>query len=462
MFFPVVKEAFRFFATLQVMDEKDHIDQLKKELVELHKELFQYHEKMLKLQQRIARLENVEGKAVNPVESKKTIQNFSLENFIGLRLIHFVGIVILVIGLSIGVKYAIDRNFISEGMRIALAYAAGIVLYVLSLWLRTNYKSFSAILFSGGMASLYFTTYAAFVYYHIVSFSVAFIIMILLTLYTMYEAIKYNRQEIALLGLVGAYAIPFLISQNSERAELLFFYISIINAAVVFLSIMKNLKLVVRVAQVIIWVIFIGWAAMRFSVAMQWVGFSFMAFFFILFLFSTVSVKLFQKQNLSPTDTYFLLLNNVALYISVLFIFGYSFVDANVSTVSFFVSAVIALQAMAIHFFCPGEVFAKNCLGVLSLLLFIVFIAFGWDGLSVTLLWLLTAVIVFSVGAARRSVFLRMQGILLMGLTLLKLLLLDSNHFSPIQKVISYLVLGVLLLLVSFFYQKFKKRLFGE
>ena len=99
---------------------------------------------------------------------------------------------------------------------------------------------------------------------------------------------------------------------------------------------------------------------------------------------------------------------------------------------------------------------------VKDLLPFIVFIAFGWDGLSVTLLWLLTAVIVFSVGAARRSVFLRMQGILLMGLTLLKLLLLDSNNFSPIQKVISYVVLGVLLLLVSFFYQKFKKRLFGE
>jgi uncharacterized membrane protein len=55
-----------------------------------------------------------------------------------------------------------------------------------------------------------------------------------------------------------------------------------------------------------------------------------------------------------------------------------------------------------------------------------------------------------------------MTGITLMGLTLLKLVVLDSLTFSTIQKVIAYLVLGVLLLLVSFFYQKYKQQLFGE
>jgi len=49
-----------------------------------------------------------------------------------------------------------------------------------------------------------------------------------------------------------------------------------------------------------------------------------------------------------------------------------------------------------------------------------------------------------------------------MGITLLKLLVFDSITFSPVQKIISYVVLGVLLLVVSFFYQKFKQQLFGE
>ncbi|MBO9683438.1 MAG: DUF2339 domain-containing protein, partial [Flavisolibacter sp.] len=176
--------------------KENEIQQLQKELEQLSKEVQLQQEKILQLQQRIAQLSNTEISI--PKEAKiHTPQKFSLENFIGLRLINFIGIIVLVIGLSIGVKYAIDRNLISEGMRITLAYLAGIVLYVLSLQLKKKYVLFSAILFSGGMASLYFTTYAAYVYYSMFSFVLAFIIMVVLIIYTVYEAIRYNRQEIA-------------------------------------------------------------------------------------------------------------------------------------------------------------------------------------------------------------------------------------------------------------------------
>ena len=86
----------------------------------------------------------------------------------------------------------------------------------------------------------------------------------------------------------------------------------------------------------------------------------------------------------------------------------------------------------------------------LALILFVVFIAFNWNGVTVTLLWLLTSVIIFSIGVHRKSVTLRLTAILLMGITLLKLVVLDSMSFSPVQKIISYLVLGILLLIVSF------------
>jgi hypothetical protein len=42
-----------------------------------------------------------------------------------------------------------------------------------------------------------------------------------------------------------------------------------------------------------------------------------------------------------------------------------------------------------------------------------------------------------------------------------KLVLLDSLRFSTVQKIIAYLTLGVLLLAVGFFYQRFKDKLFG-
>jgi uncharacterized membrane protein len=449
---------------MQLMEKEESINQLKTEAERLQNQLYQYQQELRLLQQKIDGLENP-GKtktSTSRTANRNIKQEISFENFIGLRLIHLVGIVILVIGLSIGVKYAIDKNLISEGMRITLAYVAGIVLYILSVWLKKKYNSFSAILFSGAMASLYFTSYAAFVYYGMFSFAVAFILMVALTFYTVYEAICYNRQEIALLGLVGAYAIPFLISRNNDRAELYFLYISIINLAVVFLSVRKKWKTVGLTAQMVTWILFIGWAALRFDKSLQWIGFLFMAFFFFLFLFNNISERIIYKKKLSVTESYAVLINNLALYIAALFIMGYAFADTDISWITFSISLLVFLETLLTHLIWKEEGFLKKSLAAFSLFLFILFIAFKWEGVIVTLLWLLTAVLAFGSGVYLKSVSVRMAAILIIGLTLLKLLVLDSQSFSPVQKIIAYVVLGVLLLVVSFFYQKFKKQLFGE
>ena len=102
---------------------------MQEELDRLNEQLQLQQQAILQLRKRLAQLSGNEHKLPAPQSRTKQHTPFSLENFIGLRLIHFVGIIVLVIGLSIGVKYAIDRNLISEGLRIVLAYAAGGVLF---------------------------------------------------------------------------------------------------------------------------------------------------------------------------------------------------------------------------------------------------------------------------------------------------------------------------------------------
>ena len=51
-----------------------------------------------------------------------------LESFIGENLISKIGIIVLVLGVAIGVKYVIDHNLISPALRIALGYLLGISL----------------------------------------------------------------------------------------------------------------------------------------------------------------------------------------------------------------------------------------------------------------------------------------------------------------------------------------------
>jgi uncharacterized membrane protein len=390
------------------------------------------------------------GKAL--LYSINSLRRPSLENLIGLRLIHVIGIVVLVIGLSLGVKYAIDKNLISEGMRIVLAYAAGGVLLVLSVRLKKAYAGFSAMLFSGAMASIYFTTYGAYVYYNFLSFTAAFAVMIALTIFTAYQALLYNRQEIALLGLVGAYGIPFLISPNRGHAELLFLYITIINCGVVFICAKKPWAIVGRSAQGISWLLFIAWAALQNDEALKSYGLIFMALFFGLFALNTLSPKLFRKEALSSPYTYPLLTNNIFFYIAALYVFGYSFADSTIALITGLFAFFAAAQSVVLYLW--KERTASRLTGYYALILFVIFIGFNWSGITVTLLWMLTAVVIFIAGVRFKSIPVRLASIALMGATLLKLVALDSLTFSTLQKVIAYLVLGVLLLVVSFYYQK--------
>lgn len=443
------------------MNEQEEIKKLQQELNQLYQTIKAQEEQIRALYQRTTLLTGTEKKASPFQQLTHTGEGWTMENFIGLRLIHFIGIIVLVIGLSIGVKYAIDRNLISEGMRIGLAYAAGIVLFVLSFRLKNKYLLFSAILFSGAMASVYFTTYAAFVYYQMFSFPVSFSIMAVLTLFTVWQAVLYDKQEISILGLVGAYAIPFLISANSDRADLFFLYIFIINTGVVFLSVRKKWRLVSGIAQTITWILFIGWASTRSEMAYQETGLLFMGLFFILFIGNIIASRLFFRQPLPLMAPFALVANNLAVYIGALFIMGFE-EDARLSFITLIVSLFTAMQALLVLSFWKEEKAAPKGLANFSLLLFILFIAFEWDGITVTLLWLLTAIVLFSWGVVRKTVPARMAAIVLMGVTLLKLVFLDSLTFSPIQKIISYITLGVLLLVVSFFYQKFRQQLFME
>jgi uncharacterized membrane protein len=436
------------------MMDPDALRKMEEELLQLNQQL---KEQQLQLNRLYAALRREQGA---PPPAPEKAETPSLENYIGLRLIHLIGMIVLVIGISIGVKYAIDRNLISEGLRIALAYGAGALLYGLSERLRKSYVLFSAILFSGGVATLYFTTYGAHVYYGMLPFGLAFGLMILLTVFTVYKAAIYDREIIALLGLVGAYGIPFLISKNTDNPALLFLYISIINTGVVVLCLRRSWPLVGRIAQLVTWLLFLGWAAFRGSSGQDAVAYGFGIFFFLLFSFDALARYRLKGEPLGGEKVFQLLLNTLALYLAGLLVYPEHFNRSEIAPVSFVLTLIAGGQALLFHAWKERE--ARRSFLSAALLLGVIFLAQLLSGIGVTIAWTLLAIALFSLGALRRIPYFRLASILLIGATLAKLVVYDSVKFSPLQKVICYLLLGALLLVVSFFYQKFRARLFGD
>ncbi len=409
---------------------------------------------------------NYETVTPTTLKSKKSSliinQHSALENFIGLKIINLVGIIVLLIGISIGVKYAIDKNLITPLTRIILAYAASAGLLSLSLILKKNYEGFSAILFSGAMASAYFTTYGAITYYNFFSETLCFIIMAVVAIFTAIKSLQYNRQEIAITGMVGAYAIPLLISSNHENYVLLFSYILVMNAGILFISFKRSWKILNLLALIITWSFFNGWLFFKYKDADRFYALVFMTVYYVLFLLSAFAFSITKKLKLSSRQLFHILINNFALYISLLSIFDAASSDAISANVSAACVILFLVLAIAGNSFFHEEKMLNRMHYVEAMILIVLFVSIKFSGLTITMLWTLIAIIVFVLGIITKTVWPRLAAILLLGFTLLKLILLDSISFTAIQKIIAYITIGTLLLILSFFYQKFKQVLFDD
>ncbi len=82
--------------------------------------------------------------------------------------------------------------------------------------------------------------------------------------------------------------------------------------------------------------------------------------------------------------------------------------------------------------------------------------------LALSILWGLYALMLVSLGIWKRKQYLRIGGFVLFGVTLLKLFFYDISHLNTISKTIVFVSLGILLLIVSFLYNKFKINIADE
>jgi len=240
--------------------------------------------------------------------------NANLEKFIGENLISKIGIAVLIIGVGIGTKYAIDNDLISPLARIILGYIVGFVLTFFAVRLKKKYLNFSAVLFSGAMAIHYFITYAAYTYFGFYPNALAFVLMVLITVITAALALYYNRQVIAHFGLAGAYIIPFLLKEPDSSVVVLLIYMAIINIGILYISTKKQWKPLNYLALISTWVIFMSWFASDNNDNDFGLSLTFSSIFFVIFYLVFLSYKLKLKEKFRIDDIVFLLLNSGIFY----------------------------------------------------------------------------------------------------------------------------------------------------
>ena len=246
------------------------------------------------------------------IVSKKKLD---IEKFIGENLINKIGIAVTIIGVAIGVNYSIEHDLISPLFRIILGYLVGAGLLGLGYKLKSKYVGFSAVLSSGAITIFYFISFAAFDLYHLIPQSVAFLMMLLFTVYAVYTSIQYNFEIVAHIGLVGAYAVPFLLGDKSGSVFILLFYTTIINIGILIIAFKKYWKNLNYSSFIVSWLIFISWQFGNFNSQSDFgIAFCFVIIFFLLFYLMLISYKLLRNEKFAKADIGLLLANSFIFY----------------------------------------------------------------------------------------------------------------------------------------------------
>ena len=334
--------------------------------------------------------------------SKKPSKPFikvDFEKLVGENLISKIGILVLMIGVGIGTKYAIDHQLISPLMRIVLGYLVGFGLIGFALQSREKYSNLSAVLLSGGMGICYFITYFAYTLYQLLPQTITFALMVVFTLFTALAALKYNKVIIAQIGLVGAYAIPFLLSNDSGNPFILFSYIALINGGILFLAYQKAWKSLYVSAFCFTWLIFAAWFLDSYSTDKHfYLAFSFATLFWLTFY--AIFLSYYQKDQEKPNQTDFFFLVIGAL---VYFAFGYGILWDNNQTRDY-VGLFTVLNG-AVHFGVAAYLrqSAKDSrlfYVLMGLVLFFITIAIPVQlrGNWITIFWMAEAALLFGLG----------------------------------------------------------------
>ncbi len=353
------------------------------------------------------------------------VRKDQLENLIGSNIINKIGILVTVVGVFIGAKYAIEIELISATTRIILGYSVAAVLCLLAYRLKAKYIDYSAVLMSGAIAIIYFITYIAHSFYHLFPQPIAFGLMLFTTVFVVSMSIWYNRKIIALLGQVGAYAIPFLLSTGNENLPLLYGYLSIINIGLLFLSFKRDWKLIYQVAFGFSWLIFLVSFLNAKNLA---AGFSaniiFLLINFIIFYTAFLVNKIIKKELYALSEISILLINAIAFFLLGYYLINNAFDNEHFLTLFTLGNALIHLViGERIRWLkLADETVTLFILG-LGLTFFTVSIPIHFKGNTITVLWAVEAVFLFYTGIAKKREAYQILSIALLLLTLGSLLI---------------------------------------
>jgi uncharacterized membrane protein len=139
----------------------------------------------------------------------------SLETFLGGRVMLVTGVIVVLFGIAFFLKFAIDREWIGPGARVALGAAAGIAMLFAGGRLREReFDVFGQALMGCGLGAVYLSNFYACAEYQLVPRPAGFAVAAVVTALGAALALRRNAPILLYLGFLGGYLAPALLGDR--------------------------------------------------------------------------------------------------------------------------------------------------------------------------------------------------------------------------------------------------------
>ena len=190
------------------------------------------------------------------------------EQFMGVKGFAWIGGFTLFLGVVFAIQYAFAHHLIRPEFQAAFGFLAGLGLLVVGVAMsRKNIPALSQTLCATGVVILYAVTFACRSIYHFDFFGQipTFLLMALITTAAFLLAVRLNALVVAILGMLGGFLTPILLSTGEDNPLGLFGYIAILDAGLIFVALNKRWHFLTALAALGTAIMQIGWAGKFFA-----------------------------------------------------------------------------------------------------------------------------------------------------------------------------------------------------
>ena len=209
------------------------------------------------------------------------------------------GVIFLIVAFGMLITFLARRGFFTVEMGIAAAALCGIFMVIFGWRFKSRRPVYFLLLQGGGIGILYLSVFAAHKFTPYFPAAVSIIFLTVLVIPAVVLALFQNSQVLALLGFLGGFASPILLSTGEGNHIFLFSYYLIINLSILFILFRRQWKWLGFSAFMCTFIVLLYWVINRYDKTL----FLSTEPFFISFIaiFTIIGIRSFREHDADIT-----------------------------------------------------------------------------------------------------------------------------------------------------------------